>query len=71
MTLNVHLRKYYRRHTRHLAPWSAFDERELRRLARKKWSARLIAKRLNRAPGAVRYKAMKLGVKFRSINRTR
>ena len=52
-------------------PWSAFDVRELRRLARKRWGSKRIAERLQRPHGAVRFKAMTLKVKFRSINRTR
>lgn len=67
---NTYARRYYSRARRYMRPWSAFEVRELRRLARKKRSARLIAGTLGRPPGAVRYKAMTLGIKFRSIKRT-
>lgn len=54
---------------RHLRDWSRFDVKRLRALARERVSARLAAGRLGRSPGAVRYKAMTLGIKFSSIKR--
>lgn len=50
-------------------PWSKTDVRRMRGYARKRISARVAAGKLRRSPGAVRYKAMMVGVHFRSINR--
>lgn len=50
-------------------PWSERDVAKMRALAKKRMSARLAAKALRRSPGATRFKAMVLGVSFRSINR--
>lgn len=52
-------------------PWSPRDCARLRQLAKAKVSARVAAGRLRRSPGATRYKAMVMGVSFRSINRRR
>lgn len=49
--------------------WSKDDVKTLRSLAKAKLSGSAIAKRLKRTPGAVAQKAMKLGVRFRSIRR--
>jgi hypothetical protein len=49
--------------------WSKEDVKSLRLLAREKLSGREVAKKLRRTPGAVAQKAMKLGVRFRSIRR--
>lgn len=54
---------------KHLAPWTPGDEKKMRELAKAKVSARIAAQKLGRSPGATRYKAMMLGVSFRSINR--
>lgn len=49
--------------------WSKEDVRSLKSLAKAKLSGRKIAKKLGRTVGAVAQKAMKLGVRFRSIER--
>jgi len=49
--------------------WSKDDVKTLRALAKAKLSGPAIAKKLKRSPGAVAQKAMKLGVRFRSIKR--
>jgi hypothetical protein len=49
--------------------WSKDDVRNLRAYAKAKMSGTQTAKKLKRSPGAVAQKAMKLGVRFRSINR--
>jgi hypothetical protein len=49
--------------------WSKEDVKSLRRLAKEKLSGREAAKKLRRTPGAVAQKAMKLGIRFRSIKR--
>jgi hypothetical protein len=49
--------------------WSKDDVRNLRAFAKAKMSGTQTAKRLKRSPGAVAQKAMKLGVRFRSIKR--
>jgi hypothetical protein len=41
----------------------------MRKLALRHISARVAAKSLRRSPGAVRFKAMNEGIRFRSINR--
>lgn len=50
-------------------PWSAADLKKMRALARRRISARVAAKALRRSPGAVRFKACMIGVRFRSIER--
>jgi hypothetical protein len=52
---------------KHNAPWAPTDLRKMRALAKSGVSARLAAKELGRTPGAVKYKAMVEGVRFRFI----
>ena len=54
---------------RAVVAWSKQDVKNLRALAKLKLSGTQIAKQLKRTPGAVSQKAMKLGVRFRSIRR--
>lgn len=54
-----------------LKPWSPADIRALRALAKAKLSARKIALKLKRTTGAVSQKALRLGVRFRSVKRRR
>lgn len=49
--------------------WSKEDVKSLRGLAKAKLSGSQIAKKLKRSPGAVSQKAMRLGVRFRSVKR--
>ncbi len=49
--------------------WSKEDVKNLRAYAKAKLSAPVTAKKLRRTPGAIAQKAMKLGVRFRSIKR--
>jgi hypothetical protein len=49
--------------------WSKEDVKNLRALAKEKLSAGHAAKKLRRTRGAVAQKAMKLGIRFRSIRR--
>jgi hypothetical protein len=49
--------------------WSKEDVKNLRTFAKDKLSGREAAKKLNRTPGAVAQKAMKLGIRFRSVGR--
>jgi hypothetical protein len=49
--------------------WSREDVKNLRALAKAKLSAGRAAKKLRRTRGAVAQKAMKLGIRFRSIRR--
>ena len=51
--------------------WSKEDVKNLRALAKARLSAPQVAKKLHRTRGAIAQKAMKLGVRFRSINRRR
>lgn len=51
----------------HNRPWTTHDEKRMRRLARQKFSSKEAAINLGRSRGAVAYKAMMLGVHFRSI----
>jgi hypothetical protein len=51
--------------------WSKQDVKNLRSYAKAKLSGTEAAKRLRRTPGAVAQKAMKLGIRFRSIKRRR
>lgn len=53
---------------KHNAPWTSADLKKLRALARAKKSARLAAVELGRSAGAVKYKAMVEGVRFRFID---
>jgi len=52
---------------KHNAPWTSADLKKMRALAKSKKSARLAAMELGRSPGAVKYKAMVEGVRFRFI----
>lgn len=54
--------------TNHNREWTPADEKKLRKLARQKLPARLAAPHLGRSVGAVKFKAMVLGVRFRAIN---
>ncbi len=54
---------------RAVSAWSKDDVRNLRAYAKAKMSGTQTAKKLKRSPGAVAQKAMKLGVRFRSIKR--
>jgi hypothetical protein len=49
--------------------WSKEDVKNLRAFAKEKLSAARAAKKLRRTRGAVAQKAMKLGIRFRSIRR--
>jgi hypothetical protein len=51
--------------------WSTEDVKNLRAFAKAKLSGTQAAKKLRRTPGAVAQKAMKLGIRFRSIKRKR
>ena len=52
-------------------PWTPADVKKMRQLAKAKLSARLAAKELGRSTGAVKFKAMTEGVRFRAINQPR
>ena len=54
---------------RKLVAWSKDDVKNLRAFAKAKLSGTQTAKRLRRTAGAVAQKAMKLGIRFRSIRR--
>jgi hypothetical protein len=54
-----------------LKPWTPADLKKMRALAKAKLSARLAAKELGRSRGAVAYKAMVEGIRFRAINQPR
>jgi hypothetical protein len=49
--------------------WSKEDVKNLRAFAKAKLSGTQTAKKLRRTPGAVAQKAMKLGIRFKSIRR--
>ncbi len=51
--------------------WTARDVQIMRALARKRYSARLAGKALRRSRGAVAFKAMTLGVRFRAVEQPR
>ena len=53
---------------KHNAPWTSADLKKLRALAKARKSARLAALELGRTAGAVKYKAMVEGVRFRFID---
>lgn len=63
--------KAKRQSRRRIVAWSKDDVRTLKALAKAKLSGTAVAKKLKRTPGAVAQKAMKLGVRFRSIRRKR
>lgn len=52
---------------RRILPWSKRDVKNLRALAKMKLSQSQAAKKLGRTTGAVSQKAMRLGIRFRSI----
>jgi hypothetical protein len=52
-----------------LVAWSKEDVKNLRAFAKSRLSGTQVAKKLRRSPGAVSQKAMKLGIRFRSIRR--
>lgn len=56
---------------RHNKPYSKREIHRMRRYAANRTSARVTAALLGRSPGALRYKAMVEGIRFRSINRRR
>lgn len=56
---------------RAIRAWSREDVKNLRALAKARLSGTQVAKKLRRTRGAVAQKAMKLGVRFRSIHRKR
>jgi hypothetical protein len=58
-----------KRKRRLVLAWSKEDVKNLRTCAKEKLSGPEAAKKLRRTPGAVAQKAMKLGVRFRSIRR--
>jgi hypothetical protein len=58
-----------KRKRRLLLAWSKEDVKNLRTFAKEKLSGPEAAKKLRRTPGAVAQKAMKLGIRFRSIRR--
>jgi hypothetical protein len=51
--------------------WSSADVTNLKGLAKARMSGTQIAKQLKRTPGAVHQKAFSLGVRFRSIRRSK
>ena len=53
---------------KHNAPWTPADLKKMRALAKQKLSARLAAKELGRSTGAVKYKALVEGLRFRFID---
>ena len=53
---------------KHNAPWTPAELKKMRQLAKDKLSARLAAKELGRSTGAVKYKAMVEGIRFRFID---
>lgn len=57
--------KVYEKHNSY---WTPADLKKMRLLARQRLSARLAAKELGRTTGAVKYKAMAEGIRFRNIN---
>ena len=54
---------------RHLVRWTKEDVKALRASAREKLSGPQAAKKLRRSPAAVAQKAMRLGIRFRSVKR--
>jgi hypothetical protein len=54
-----------------LRAWTTDDVKKLRGFAKDRLSGNQAAKKLRRTPGAVAQKAMALGIRFKSINRTR
>jgi hypothetical protein len=58
-----------KRKTQTRVAWSDEDVKNLRALAKAKLSGTQTAKKLRRSAGAVAQKAMKLGIRFRSVKR--
>ena len=58
-----------KRKRRSIQAWTKEDVKNLRAFAKAKLSGTQTAKKLRRTPGAVSQKAMKLGIRFRSIRR--
>jgi hypothetical protein len=58
-----------KRKRRTIRAWTAEDVKNLRTFAKARLSGPQVAKKLRRTPGAVAQKAMKLGVRFRSVSR--
>lgn len=56
-----------KRRSQHNAAWTPTELKKLRALARARMSARLAAAELGRTTGAVKYKAMTEGIRFRFI----
>ncbi len=54
---------------RSVVAWSKDDVKNLRAFAKSRLSGAAAARKLRRSPGAVAQKAMKLGIRFRSIRR--
>jgi hypothetical protein len=52
---------------KHNKSWTPADLKKMREFARKRLSARLAAKALGRSTGAVKFKAMTEGIRFRFI----
>ena len=57
-----------KRKRRIVRAWSKEDVKRLRGFAKVRLSATQAAKKLRRTPGAVAQKAMKLRIRFRSVN---
>ena len=53
---------------KHNAPWTPADLKKMRATGERQASARLAAKELGRSTGAVKYKAMVEGIRFRFID---
>ena len=60
-----------KRKRRTMRSWTKEDLKNLRSLAKAKLSGPQVAKKLGRSSGAVSQKAMRLGIRFRSIKRKR
>ena len=58
-----------KRKRRSIKAWTKDDVKNLRSFAKAKLSGTQAAKKLRRTAGAVSQKAMKLGIRFRSIKR--
>jgi hypothetical protein len=54
---------------RKLVAWSKDDVKNLRAFAKSRLSGTQTAKKLRRSAGAVAQKAMKLGIRFRSVRK--
>jgi hypothetical protein len=56
-----------KRKRRRVLPWSKEDVKNLRAFAKVRLSQPQAARKLRRTPGAVSQKAMRLGIRFRSV----